>query len=140
MRGFQRFLLFPRAHLFWSVKMSMDIELDQGEYKRLWLTFTTAGVIGISAAQATPALSSGRDVSGATITFLMKRQRDDSTAIVSKTNSDMTSGGTGIEYFFLTDTETADLEGSYMGEAKAIFSATDIAKQKFTIWFREAVG
>lgn len=119
--------------------MAMDVELDQGEYKKIWLTFETDGDIGISAAQATPTITNARDVSAASISFTIKQERDDSTAVISKTNADMTSAGTGIESFLLTDTETDALEGSYMGEAEAVFTATDIGKEQFTIWVREAL-
>jgi len=102
-----------------------DVSLLKGEEKTITITYEDS-----------------LDVSSATMTFAMKYDLDDSTALVTKAHGDfdMTDAATGIITFDLSDSDTDQDPGIYLGEVRAVFSSSSAdLTRPITIWIGEGV-
>lgn len=97
--------------------MSADITLKQGEAKTLTFTITDANGDAV-------------DVSLATMTFTMKDQKSDASALVTIVDGsfDKTDGANGIVTCPISATQTNQTPGKYTGELKTQISASNIDK------------
>lgn len=66
----------------------------------------------------------------ATLTFTVKKRKDDSSPMISKTDShfDKTQAASGIVDLPILATDTAIPAATYTGELKTVFTATNIDK------------
>lgn len=117
-----------------------DLELVEGEYKRIYVTYNTSRVISVSAASTTPSVSSALDVSGASFSFGMKEDLDSSTyqAQVANASFVTTNASTGVVRFDL-DATALNEPGYYLGQLKTTYKVDDIDSELFTIWVQKAV-
>ena len=103
----------------------MDIELKQGEEKRVVITYTDSP-----------------DLSAATMSFVAKWDLDDITYAIEKEHADfeMANAASGVVSFELDDTDTA-IAGTLSGECTAVFTGTSLDRTEYiTIWIRESVA
>lgn len=110
--------------------MAMNIEVKKGEEK------------AVSVQYADTDDGSPPDLSSATMSFVAKADRDDTTAAFSKEHADfdMTNAATGLVLFTLDNADTATA-GTFAGEVTATFSATSLDRTKtLTIWIEESVA
>jgi hypothetical protein len=95
-----------------------SVNLKQKEARTIQFTCTSNG--------------SAVDLSTATLSFMLKGSKSeaDSQARISKTNTDFgkTSAASGIVTLALSAADLTQAAGTYLGELKAIFSASSIAK------------
>jgi hypothetical protein len=66
------------------------------------------------------------NLSGATVTWYLKRKVSDA-ALITKTGS-ITGAASGIFTVTLTDTDTAGLDGTYLHEAKIVDASGNISR------------
>lgn len=77
----------------------------------------------------TDSSGSAVDVSSATLSLEIKRNKLEDTANISKADGDFdkTDAATGVVTVPITSTDTDITPGSYFGELKATFSASDVS-------------
>ena len=107
----------------------VKIGLKQGEAKRVKFTITdsTGTVV---------------DCSSATFEFSVKEDKDDTTEIISKDNSDfdVATANVGVVYCDLSQTDTNQTPQGYTGELRVRFSSISIVKSKdITVTITQAV-
>lgn len=91
--------------------------LKSGEARTITFTVTDAGV--------------AVDLTTATLSFVVKADRDDNVAVISKVHADFDRNdvATGIVKATVTAADTAALEeGTYLGELKMAFNATNVKR------------
>lgn len=97
--------------------MVLRLKLKVGEAKKITFTVTDSDGVVIN-------------LTGATCTFAMKRNKTDAVAVVTKNdvNFDKTDGANGIVSVVLTASDTTRAVGEYIGELKVAIDANNIDK------------
>lgn len=93
-----------------------DIEVKQKEAKTITFTITSGGTVV--------------DLTGAILTFWVKKSKDDTTATISKVDADFgrAQEAVGIVTVAISEAELDIAIGNYVAELKTQFSASNIDK------------
>lgn len=111
--------------------MATTLKMKQGEAKNLTLTVRTRYGAVV-------------DISGATLLMGAKRKKTDTAYIFSKVDADFdkTLAATGVISVYLSATDTAQIEGDYIGELKCSWAGSPAMIDKsadFTISIKRSV-